>query len=157
MELVPRVRRIVTSHLGAGASLTAVLDGSSVDTTRGFTPLDGLVMATRSGSVDPGLLTWLQEREGLTPHELAHALGHDAGMLGLAGTADMRELLARHDDRAQLAIVVYLHSLISGIASMTAALGGLDALVFTGGVGEGAPRHTPTLRGRARLPRSRGR
>jgi acetate kinase len=139
MELVPGVRRIVTCHLGAGASLAAVLDGSSVDTTMGFTPLDGLVMATRSGSVDPGLLTWLEEREGLAPQQIAHALEHDSGLLGLAGTADMRELLARHDDEAQLAIAVYLHSLVSGIASMTAALGGLDALVFTGGVGEGAP------------------
>jgi len=138
-ELVPGVRRVVTCHLGAGASLAAVLDGRSVDTTMGFTPLDGLVMATRSGAVDPGLLTWLEEHEGLTPHQVADALEHDSGLLGLTGTADMRELLGRRDDRAQLAIAVYLHSLVAGTASMTAALGGLDALVFTGGVGEGAP------------------
>ncbi|PZS32352.1 MAG: acetate/propionate family kinase [Pseudonocardiales bacterium] len=135
-HLAPDARRVVTCHLGAGASLAAVLDGRSVDTTMGFTPLDGLVMATRSGSVDPGLLTWLQEHEGLTPHEVAHSLEHSSGLLGLAGTADMRELLGRHDADAQLALDVYLHRLASSVAAMTVSLGGLDALVFTGGVGE---------------------
>ena len=134
-QLVPGVRRVVTCHLGAGASLCAVLDGRSVDTTMGFTPLDGLVMATRSGSVDPGLLLWLEEHEGLTPHEVAHALEHESGLLGLAGTADLRELLGRRDDDARLAFDVYLHRLASSIAAMTASLGGLDAVVFTGGVG----------------------
>jgi acetate kinase len=131
--------RIVSCHLGAGASLCAIRDGSSLDTTMGFTPLEGLVMATRSGSVDPGMLLWLLEREGLPARELAEALEHRSGLLGLCGTADMRELLTRAgaDDRqAQLALEVYLHSLRAGIAAMAAALGGLDALVFTGGVGE---------------------
>jgi acetate kinase len=136
--MVPGARRVVTCHLGAGASLAAVLDGKSLDTTMGFTPLDGLVMATRSGSVDPGLITWVQEHQSLDPHQVAHALEHDSGLLGLAGTADMRELISRQDDEAQLALAVYLHRLISGIGAMTAALGGLDVLVFTGGVGEGA-------------------
>ncbi len=131
-------RRVVVCHLGAGASLAAVLDGRSVDTTMGFTPVEGLVMATRSGSVDPGLLLWLEEHEGLTPHQVAHALEHESGLLGLAGTADMRELLLRHDATAQLAVGVYVHRLAAGIAAMTASLGGLDALVFTGGVGEHA-------------------
>jgi acetate kinase len=131
--------RIVSCHLGAGASLCAIKDGCSLDTTMGFTPLEGLVMATRSGSVDPGMLLWLLEREGLPARELAEALEHRSGLLGLCGTADMRELLTRAaaDDRqAQLALEVYLHSLRAGIAAMAAALGGLDALVFTGGVGE---------------------
>ena len=86
-------RRVVTCHLGAGASLCAVLDGRSVDTTMGFTPLEGLVMATRSGSVDPGLLLWLQQHEGVSVDPMAEALEHESGLLGLAGTADMRELL----------------------------------------------------------------
>ena len=131
--------RIVSCHLGAGASLCAIRDGSSVDTTMGFTPLEGLVMATRSGSVDPGMLLWLLEREGVPAPELAEALEHRSGLLGLCGTADMRELLTRansQDRQAKLALEVYLHSLRAGIAAMTAALGGLDALVFTGGVGE---------------------
>jgi acetate kinase len=130
--------RVVTCHLGAGASLAAVRDGRSVDTTMGFTPLEGLVMATRSGSVDPGLLLWLLQRENVTTEAMADALEHDAGLLALAGTADMREVLAHvdHDDGAALAFGVYVHRLRAGIAAMTAGLGGLDALVFTGGVGE---------------------
>jgi len=132
-------RRVVTAHLGAGASLAAVRDGRSVDTTMGFTPLEGLVMATRSGSVDPGLLLWLLERERLEVAEMSAALEHEGGLLALAGTADMREVLARADagdDEARVALGVYVHRLRAGIAAMAAALGGLDALVFTGGVGE---------------------
>jgi acetate kinase len=128
--------RVVTCHLGAGASLAAVLDGRSVDTTMGFTPLEGLVMATRSGSVDPGLLLWLLENEGVDAAELSRALEHESGLLALAGSADMRELLRRQDADAKLAIDVYVHRLRAGIGAMTAALGGLDAVVFTGGVGE---------------------
>jgi acetate kinase len=133
--------RIVSCHLGAGASLCAIDRGRSVDTTMGFTPLEGLVMATRSGSVDPGLLTWLLERTGLGERELARALEHDSGLLGLAGTADMREVLARAatgEEAAGIALDVYLHRLRAGIAAMVAALGALDVLVFTGGVGERA-------------------
>jgi acetate kinase len=131
--------RIVTCHLGAGASLAAVREGRSVDTTMGFTPLEGLVMATRSGSVDPGLVLWLLEQTQLREHELARALEHDSGLLALAGTPDMREVLRRRragDEQAQLALDVYVHRLRAGIGAMAAALGGLDALVFTGGVGE---------------------
>jgi acetate kinase len=140
VQMVPGARRVVTCHLGAGASLAAVLDGCSVDTTMGFTPLDGLVMATRSGSVDPGLLTWIEEHEGLTPHEVADNLEHRSGLLGLAGTADMRELLERRDPDAELALDVYVHRLATSIAAMTVSLGGLDTVVFTGGVGERAAR-----------------
>jgi acetate kinase len=131
--------RLVSCHLGAGASLAAIRDGRSVDTTMGFTPLDGLVMATRSGSVDPGLVLWLEEHVHMPPAELAAALEHRSGLYGLAGTADMREILARAaagDPRAELARETYLHRLRASIAAMTAALDGLDAIVFTGGVGE---------------------
>jgi acetate kinase len=133
--------RLVSCHLGSGASLAAVAGGRSVDTTMGFTPLDGLVMATRSGSVDPGLVLWLADHAGMPPAELAAALEYRSGLLGLAGTADMRELLAseaRGDRDAELAVGVYLHRLRGDIAAMAAAMGGLDALVFTGGVGENA-------------------
>ena len=133
--------RIVSCHLGAGASLCAIRDGISVDTTMGFTPLEGLVMATRSGSVDPGMLLWLLERGRLSTRELADALEHRSGLLGLAGSADMRELITRLDEDdscARLAIDVYVHRLRAEIAAMAAALAGLDVLVFTGGVGEHA-------------------
>jgi acetate kinase len=128
--------RVVSCHLGAGASLCAIDSGESVDTTMGFTPLEGLVMATRSGSVDPGMLLWLLERERLSEPEMAEALEHSSGLLALGGSADMRALLQQDDDDAQLAVGVYLHRLRSGVAAMAAAMGGLDALVFTGGVGE---------------------
>jgi acetate kinase len=134
--------RIVTCHLGAGASLAAIRDGRSVDTTMGFTPLDGLVMATRSGSIDPGLVLWLEEHVRMPPAELASTLEHRSGLLGLTGTADMREILSAEadgDEAATLGIGVYLHRLRGSIAAMVAALGGLDILVFTGGVGENAP------------------
>jgi len=137
--------RIVTCHLGAGASLAAIFDGRSVDTTMGFTPLEGLVMATRSGTVDPGLVLWLEEHEHLSPHEVATALEERSGLTALAGTGDMREVeaaAARGDPDALLAIEVYIHRLVGGIAAMTAAIGGLDVLAFTGGVGE----HSPTVR-----------
>jgi acetate kinase len=135
-------RRIVTCHLGAGASLAAVADGRSVDTTMGFTPLEGLVMATRSGDIDPGLVLWLEEQQGISPREMSEVLERESGLAGLAGTADMREVLERADSGdadAALARDVYVHRLRAGIAAMAAALGGLDALVFTGGVGENAP------------------
>ena len=133
-------RRVVTCHLGAGASLCAVLDGRSVDTTMGFTPLEGLVMATRSGSVDPGLLLWLQRHEGVSADDMAQALEHESGLLGLAGTGDMRELLARDDEDARLALGVYVHRVRAAVGAMAASLGGLDTLVFTGGVGERSAR-----------------
>lgn len=131
--------RVVTCHLGSGASLAAVDRGRSVDTTMGFTPLEGLVMATRSGSIDPGLMLWLQRHERITERGLTEALDGRSGLLGLAGTKDMREVLERRsvgDERAGLAFDVYIHRLRACIASMAAAMGGLDALVFTGGVGE---------------------
>jgi acetate kinase len=134
--------RLVTCHLGAGASLAAVHDGRCVDTTMGFTPLEGLVMATRSGTVDPGALLWLISDRGLEPGSVADALEHRSGLLALAGTADMAAVVdawRRGEPAATLALDVYVHRLRAAIAAMVAGLGGLDALVFTGGVGENAP------------------
>jgi len=137
--------RIVTCHLGAGASLAAVAGGDSVDTTMGFTPLEGLVMATRSGSVDPGLITWLLQRGKLGVDELATGLERSAGLAGLTGipSGDMREVLRAADagsEPARLALAVYVHRLRREIAAMAAAMNGLDVLVFTGGVGEHSSR-----------------
>ena len=140
--------RVLTCHLGAGASLAAVVGGVSVDTTMGFTPLEGLVMATRSGSVDPGLLLWLEEHVGMPPTELAATLENRSGLVGLAGTADMRQVLARQaqgDPDAVLALGVYLHRLTASMAAMVAAMAGLDVIVFTGGVGE----HSAPVRAQA--------
>ncbi len=135
----PSELRVVTCHLGAGASLAAVRGGRSVDTTMGFTPLEGLVMATRSGTVDPGMILWLQRHAGIGEPALTEALDREGGLKALAGTSDIREILNRiadGDDRAELALDVYIHRLRSLIAAMAAAMNGLDALVFTGGVGE---------------------
>ncbi|GAA1116727.1 acetate/propionate family kinase [Nocardiopsis metallicus] len=140
--------RVVVAHLGAGASLSAVLGGRSVDTTMGFTPLEGLVMATRSGSVDPGLVLWVHEHAGVAMADVGWSLEHDSGLLGLAGSADMRTVLEREaagDEVARVAVGVYLHRLRALTASMVASLGGVEALVFTGGVGEGSAQ----IRGRA--------
>jgi acetate kinase len=144
----PAGLRLVTCHLGAGASLAAVVNGRSVDTSMGFTPLEGLVMATRSGTVDPGLVLWLEEHEHLSPGDVANALEHRSGLLALAGTADMREIQTRAaagDETATAAFGVFVHRLVTGIGAMTAAAGGLDALVFTGGIGE----HSPAVRAAA--------
>lgn len=139
--------RIVSCHLGAGASLAAVRDGRSADTTMGFTPLAGLVMNTRPGTLDPGLLLWLLEHGGVPVAELADVLEHRAGLKGLSGTSgDLREVLAgcaAGEPDSTLAFDVYLHRLAREAAAMTAAVGGLDLLVLTGGVGE----HSPEVRG----------
>jgi acetate kinase len=142
--------RMVTCHLGAGASLAAVQGGRSVDTTMGFTPLEGLVMATRSGSVDPGLIVWLLQHGQLGPADIATGLEHSAGLAGLSGqpSGDIRDVqraAAGGDPAAALSIEVYLHRLRREIAAMAAAMNGLDALVFTGGIGE----HNPAIRAAA--------
>lgn len=131
-------RRLISCHLGAGASLCAIAEGVSVDTTMGFTPVDGLVMATRSGSVDPGLLLWLQTSGGLGAEEIADALEHRSGLLGLTGkTGDLREVLAGlGSETNRLAYAVYVNRLVAELARMAAALDGVDAIAFTGGVGE---------------------
>jgi acetate kinase len=133
-----RVLRMVSCHLGAGASLAAIRDGLSVDTTMGFTPLAGLVMVTRSGDVDPGLLLWLLKHGGVSVDELDEALENRSGLRGLSGTSgDLRDVLAGRTDGdpdCALAFDVFVHQLCREIAAMTAAVGGLDVLVMTGGM-----------------------
>jgi len=135
-----RPGRIVTCHLGSGSSLAAVVDGICRDTTMGFTPNEGIPMATRSGSVDVGMLAWLLQA-GLPVDELAYGLQHRSGLVALAGSPDMRvvtERAAVGDDDARLAVDVWLHRLAQAIAAMAASAGGIDLLVFTGGIGERA-------------------
>lgn len=147
LEQDPRELRAVTCHLGSGASLCAVEGGRSVDTSMGMTPLEGLVMSTRSGTIDPGIVLWMQRHHGLTAEEVQRALEHESGLLALAGEQDMEVVTTRAeggDDDAAFALDVYVHAVAKGIAAMTAALGGLDAIVFTGGVGQ----HSPLVRSR---------
>jgi acetate kinase len=135
-QLAPEARRVVVAHLGGGQSLCSVLDGRSVGTTMGFTPLDGLVMATRCGSIDPGAVLWLGEH---TDEDLATVLERESGLVGLCGTDDMHEVLRRRehgDVDADFAIEVVLHRFTALLGGSVATLGGLDALVFTGGIGE---------------------
>lgn len=138
--------KVLSAHLGAGASLSAIRDGRPVDTTMGFTPLEGLVMATRSGTIDPGLLAWLITEMRLPVREVFDTLEHRSGLAGLAGgSGDLRAVLEardRGDQEAALAFDVYRHSLTRHAGMMIAALGGLDLLVFTGGIGE----HHPAVR-----------
>jgi acetate kinase len=131
--------RTVSCHLGSGASVCAVDRGRSVATSMGMTPLEGLVMGTRAGSVDPGMLLWLLRTGRLSPAELEDGLEHHSGLRGLAGTTDLGELLGSHSDAARLAVEVYVHRLTAEVAAMASATGGLDVLAFTGGVGENAP------------------
>jgi len=132
--------KLITCHLGNGCSLAAIRGGQSIDTTMGFTPLDGLMMGTRSGSVDPGILTYLMREENQDAQALDEMLNSRSGLLGISGiSADMREIVAAMrsgNQRAQLAFDMFVHRLRAGIGSMLAALGGTDAIVFTGGIGE---------------------
>jgi acetate kinase len=133
--------RLVIAHLGNGASVSAVCDGICVDTSMGFTPLEGLMMATRSGTVDPGILIYLLRHKGLDVNALDHALNYESGLLGISGTSsDLRQLLSElpHNPDAKLAVDVYVHRIVQTIGAMAATLGGIDALVFTAGVGERA-------------------
>jgi acetate kinase len=130
-EQVP-VPRLVVCHLGGGCSVTAVRDGRSVDTTMGFTPLEGVPMATRAGSVDPGALLHVLRTGALTADDLDGALEHESGLVGLGGSDDPRKL------EGTLALAVYTYRIAGAVAAMAVALGGLDALVLTAGVGEGS-------------------
>jgi acetate kinase len=129
----------VVCHLGGGCSVTAVLDGRSVDTTMGFSPLEGVPMASRSGSVDPGALLYLLRERGLTPAELDEALEHESGLAALGGLDD------------PLGFAVYTYRLAQAVAAMTAALGGLDTLAFSGGVGENRADVRDAVAGRLRF------
>ncbi|MGA7852120.1 MAG: acetate kinase [Candidatus Acidiferrales bacterium] len=132
--------KLVTCHLGNGCSLAAIQDSHSVDTTMGFTPLEGLMMGTRSGSVDPGILTYLMRQGHFTGEQLDELLNKKSGLLGISGTSgDMREIVASMkagDARAKLAFDIFVHRLRSGIGAMVAVLGGIDALIFSAGIGE---------------------
>jgi acetate kinase len=133
--------RLITCHLGNGCSLAAIRGGHSIDTTMGFTPVEGLMMGSRSGSVDPGILLYLLREKKYNVEQLDDTLNKSSGLKGIAGTGDMRQVLQsmrEGDARAVLAFEMYAHRLRSCIGAMLASLGGLDALVFAGGVGENA-------------------
>ena len=145
--------RLVIAHLGNGASVSAVRNGLCVDTSMGFTPLEGLMMGTRSGTVDPGMLVYLLRHKGLDVNELDHALNYQSGLLGVSGvSSDMRQVLSELPDNAdaRLAVEVYVHRIRQTVGAMAATLGGIDALIFTAGVGE----HAPKIRERVCLPRA---
>src|SRR5436309_1120353 len=135
--------KLVTCHLGNGCSLAAIRGGISVDTTMGFTPLEGLMMGTRSGSVDPGILTYLMRQGAFTGEQLDELLNTKSGLLGISGiSGDMRQIVSAMNagnQRATLAFEIFVHRLRSSIGSMVAILGGIDAIVFTGGIGENSP------------------
>ena len=133
--------RVIVAHLGSGASLCALQAGRSVDTTMGFTPLDGLVMATRCGSLDPGVVLYLQQERKMSPDAVADMLYRRSGMLGVSGglSGDMRDLLASTDERAKEAVALFVYRVAREAGALAAALGGLDGLVFTAGIGENAP------------------
>lgn len=132
--------RLIICHLGNGASLTAVQGGRSIDTTMGFTPLDGLMMGSRSGAIDPGILIHLLRQQGYSADQLDHLLNRESGLKGISGlSSDLRQVVAAAEagqQRAQLAIAVYVHRLRSYLGAMLVQLGGVDAIVFTAGVGE---------------------
>ena len=132
------VPRLVVCHLGGGCSVTAVLDGRSVDTTMGFSPLEGVPMATRAGTIDPEILLYLQRHEGITTGQLEQALEHESGLLALGGSARVEDLEASSEPRAMLALSVFCYRVAGAVAAMTSALRGLDGLVFTAGIGEGS-------------------
>ena len=131
-----RVPRLVVCHLGGGCSVTAVLDGRSIDTTMGFSPLEGVPMATRSGTIDPEIVLHLQRAGLLTADEIETALERESGLVGLGGSARVEELETSAEAAARLALDVFAYRVATAVGAMAAALGGLDALVFTAGVGE---------------------
>lgn len=135
--------KLVSCHLGNGCSLAAIEGGRSIDTTMGFTPLDGLMMGSRSGSVDPSILTYLMRQGSLTAHDLDEMLNKQSGLLGISGiSSDMRDVLTairQHNKRAKLAFDMFVHRLQQGIAAMASSLGGINVLVFTAGIGERSP------------------
>src|SRR4030095_2549738 len=141
-EVAPEVAkgRVIVAHLGSGASLCALRDGKSVDSTLGFTALDGLCMGTRPGSIDPGVVLHLFQGLNLSAKEVEDILYKKSGLLGISGISnDMRDLLGRSEPEAKLAVDYFVYRVAKDIGALTAALGGLDGLVFTAGIGENSP------------------
>ena len=140
LQVAPNSSRLIVCHLGNGASVSAVENGKSVDTSMGFTPLEGLMMGTRSGSIDPSILVYLLRRQSCTADQIDEILNRKSGLLGVSGlSGDMREILEaveKGNERARLAYDIYAHRLTREIGAMLAVLGGADAIVFTGGIGE---------------------
>jgi acetate kinase len=132
----PQETNLIVLHLGNGASATAIEDGRSVDTSMGMTPLEGLVMGTRSGERRVGVAGYLARAGGLDAQQVEHALSHQGGLLALTGSSDMREVRARDDDEARLALEIYTRRIRKYVGAYHAVLGRVDAIVFTGGVGE---------------------
>ena len=140
----PEHSKIVTCHLGNGSSISAVVDGKCFDTTMGVTPLEGIMMGTRCGSIDPAIVPIIMKKEGLTPDEMDTVMNKKSGMLGLCGTSDNRTIEARAkegDERAKLIESMLCHQLTKYIGGLAAAMGGIDAIVFTGGIGENNPQY----------------
>jgi len=139
----PKPLKVVSCHLGNGCSVTAIQDGQSIDTTMGFTPLEGLMMGTRSGSVDPGILIFLMRQNKLDYEQIDRLLNQESGLLGISGvSSDMRDILSARKqghERAKLAFEIFVHRLRAAVGCMAAVLGGLEVLVFTAGVGENSP------------------
>jgi len=132
--------RVIAAHLGNGASLCALVKGRSVDTTMGFTALDGLMMGTRCGAIDPGVLLYLEQEKGLSPDEVQHLLYEESGLLGVSGSSgDMRDLLGREDVGAGEAVELFVYRIGREAGALASVMGGLDGLVFTAGIGENAP------------------
>ncbi len=141
-EIAPEIakKKVIVAHLGSGASMCAISGGQSVESTMGFTALDGLPMGTRAGQIDPGVVLYLIEQKGMSPHEVQRLLYHDCGLKGLSGISnDMRELEASTDPRAAFAIEYFVYRVGLSAGSLAAALDGIDALVFTAGIGENSP------------------
>ena len=146
--------RVIVAHLGSGASMCAIADGRSVESTMGFTALDGLPMGTRPGQIDPGVLLYLMMEKGMSPAAVQDMLYRESGLKGLSGISnDMRELQASADPRARLAVDYFVYRVGLHAGMLAAALGGLDAFVFTAGIGENSPVDPRPHRGEARLAR----
>ena len=141
-DVVPEIakKKIIVAHLGSGASLCALHDGQSVDTTMGFTAIDGLCMGTRPGSMDAGVVLYLFQNRGMSPQEVETILYKKAGLIGISGISnDMRDLLGREEPEAKLAVDYFIYRAAKEIGALTAVLGGVDAIVFTAGIGENSP------------------
>jgi acetate kinase len=130
--------KVITCHLGSGCSLAAIKNGKSIDTTMGFTPLDGIMMGTRPGSIDPGVILYLQ-KQGVSVSKVEHALNYESGWKAIAGTTDFLTILKSKDAKCKLAVDMFVHSVITNIGAMVASLNGVDTIVFAGGVGERNP------------------